>query len=120
WTAPRLARSSGYGAGVVAPGWCAHLWALREDTDRGATWLAKVAGVLRARGFARPSRTRLPGAARGGYRVPLQWRARGLGRCRGGAADRFQCRIDSGGDAACAAARRSAAPAEGDALEARG
>ena len=26
WTAPRLARASGYNAGAVAPGWFAHLW----------------------------------------------------------------------------------------------
>jgi Family of unknown function (DUF5682) len=50
WTAPRLARSSGYGAGVVAPGWCSHLWDTRHSTDRVARWLAKVAGLLRQRG----------------------------------------------------------------------
>jgi hypothetical protein len=50
WTAPRLARRSGYGAGVVAPGWCAHLWETRNGADRGATWLAKVARALRDRG----------------------------------------------------------------------
>jgi hypothetical protein len=50
WTAPRLARASGYGAGVVAPGWCAHLWETRDAADRGAVWLAKVARVLRERG----------------------------------------------------------------------
>jgi hypothetical protein len=50
WTAPRLARSSGYGAGVVAPGWCAHLWEMRNRADRGAVWLAKVARLLRDRG----------------------------------------------------------------------
>ncbi|MBR0756379.1 hypothetical protein JQ604_29730 [Bradyrhizobium jicamae] len=50
WTAPRLARASGYGAGVVAPGWCAHVWDTRDGTDRGSTWLAKVARVLRDRG----------------------------------------------------------------------
>jgi hypothetical protein len=49
WTAPRLARASGYGAGVVAPGWCAHLWETR-DGDRAAVWLAKVSRVLRDRG----------------------------------------------------------------------
>ncbi|RUX02975.1 hypothetical protein EOA35_13385, partial [Mesorhizobium sp. M8A.F.Ca.ET.023.01.1.1] len=26
WTGPRLALGFGYGAGVVAPGWCKHLW----------------------------------------------------------------------------------------------
>jgi hypothetical protein len=50
WTAPRLARASGYGAGVVAPGWCAHLWETRGGADRGAVWLAKVAHKLRERG----------------------------------------------------------------------
>jgi hypothetical protein len=49
WTAPRLSRASGYGAGVVAPGWCAHLWETREG-DRTAIWLAKVSRVLRDRG----------------------------------------------------------------------
>jgi hypothetical protein len=49
WTAPRLARASGYGAGVVAPGWCAHLWETREG-DRTAIWLAKVGRELRDRG----------------------------------------------------------------------
>lgn len=49
WTAPRLSRASGYGAGVVAPGWCAHLWKTREG-DRTAIWLAKVSRVLRDRG----------------------------------------------------------------------
>lgn len=50
WTAPRLARASGYGAGVVAPGWCAHLWETRAGGDRGAVWLARMARVLRDRG----------------------------------------------------------------------
>ena len=49
WTAPRLSRASGYGAGVVAPGWCAHLWETR-DGDRAALWLAKVTRALRDRG----------------------------------------------------------------------
>lgn len=49
WTAPRLSRASGYGAGVVAPGWCAHVWDTRER-DRAAEWLAKVTRVLRDRG----------------------------------------------------------------------
>jgi hypothetical protein len=49
WTSPRLAFASGYGAGVVAPGWCQHLW----DTprDRAATrWLARIATLLREHG----------------------------------------------------------------------
>lgn len=50
WTAPRLARSSGYGAGVVAPGWCAHLWDTRHVGDRDTIWLARIARVMRERG----------------------------------------------------------------------
>ena len=49
WTSPRLAFHSGYGAGVAAPGWCAHLW----DTQRGEIaprWLARIAAALREEG----------------------------------------------------------------------
>ena len=52
WTAPRLARASGYGAGVVAPGWFAHLWNCRQADDRDAAWLGQVARVLRERGHS--------------------------------------------------------------------
>lgn len=52
WTAPRLARASGYGAGVVAPGWFAHLWAHRAAADRDAIWLGRVARHLRDRGHS--------------------------------------------------------------------
>ena len=50
WTTPRLARASGYGAGVVAPGWCAHLWATRDASDRDVIWLARIARLMRERG----------------------------------------------------------------------
>lgn len=50
WTAPRLARASGYGAGVVAPGWCAHLWDTRHASDRDSIWLTRIARVMRDRG----------------------------------------------------------------------
>ncbi|MET0245759.1 MAG: DUF5682 family protein, partial [Sphingomonas sp.] len=50
WTAPRLARASGYGAGVVAPGWCAHLWDSRHSDSRDSIWLARIARVMRERG----------------------------------------------------------------------
>ena len=57
WTGPRLARGSGYGAGVVAPGWCAHLWETRDGAIASALWLAKVARVLRDAGISsRPPR----------------------------------------------------------------
>ncbi|NUP30017.1 MAG: hypothetical protein HOQ44_25620, partial [Nocardia sp.] len=45
WTHSRLAAASGYGAGVVSPGWYHHLF---SETERPvASWLTKVAGVLR-------------------------------------------------------------------------
>jgi len=50
WTTPRLSRASGYGAGVVAPGWCGHLWATREQPNRDVIWLARIVTVLRERG----------------------------------------------------------------------
>lgn len=50
WTTPRLARASGYGAGVDAPGWCAHVWDSGDAPGREAIWLGKVARIMRARG----------------------------------------------------------------------
>ncbi|RWC95752.1 MAG: hypothetical protein EOS32_11285 [Mesorhizobium sp.] len=50
WTGPRLALGYGYGAGVVAPGWCKHLWQTRGQGDSSILWLARIASVLRAKG----------------------------------------------------------------------
>ncbi|WBB64498.1 DUF5682 family protein [Streptomyces sp. WMMC500] len=48
WTHRRLARRSGYGAGIDSPGWYAHLF---EVQDRPVErWLIKVADLLRAEG----------------------------------------------------------------------
>ncbi|MFF4900313.1 DUF5682 family protein [Streptomyces sp. NPDC001068] len=45
WTNRRLARSSGYGAGIDSPGWYGHLF---QAPDRPVErWLTKVAGLLR-------------------------------------------------------------------------
>ncbi|MEU3280043.1 DUF5682 family protein [Streptomyces antibioticus] len=45
WTHRRLARAGGYGAGIDAPGWYAHLF---DAQDRPVErWLTKVAGLLR-------------------------------------------------------------------------
>lgn len=49
WTSPRLAFDTGYGAGVAAPGWCAHLWDTAPD-EVAARWLGKIAAALRAEG----------------------------------------------------------------------
>lgn len=58
WTDARLARASGYGAGVVSPGWYRHLWAAldgRETLDARSMaigWQGGVAGLLRQEGLA--------------------------------------------------------------------
>ncbi|MGW0934869.1 DUF5682 family protein [Streptomyces sp. NPDC002666] len=45
WTHQRLARHSGYGAGIDSPGWYEHLFA---SPDRPVErWMTKVAGLLR-------------------------------------------------------------------------
>ncbi|MEV1077866.1 DUF5682 family protein [Streptomyces sp. NPDC050211] len=46
WTHRRLARVSGYGAGIDSPGWYGHLFSAPDrPVER---WLTKVAGLLRA------------------------------------------------------------------------
>ncbi|MGW3444752.1 DUF5682 family protein [Streptomyces sp. NPDC001076] len=45
WTNRRLARTSGYGAGVDSPGWYGHLF--RAPDRPVERWLTKVAGLLR-------------------------------------------------------------------------
>jgi hypothetical protein len=45
WTHSRLASASGYGAGITSPGWYHHLFTCADLTV--ATWLTRVAGVLR-------------------------------------------------------------------------
>lgn len=50
WTHRRLARHSGYGAGIASPGWYSHLF---HAPDRPVErWLTKVAGLLREEDFA--------------------------------------------------------------------
>ena len=49
WTAGRLARASGYGAGVTSPGWYEHLFTTTDDVV--ARWMVRVAGALRAEGL---------------------------------------------------------------------
>ncbi|MEV3860451.1 DUF5682 family protein [Streptomyces sp. NPDC050095] len=45
WTHRRLARASGYGAGIESPGWYGHLFGVPDrPVER---WLTKVAGLLR-------------------------------------------------------------------------
>ncbi|MFI8961311.1 DUF5682 family protein [Streptomyces sp. NPDC053493] len=50
WTHRRLARRSGYGAGIDAPGWYGHLFTVPDrPVER---WMTKVAGLLRDEDFA--------------------------------------------------------------------
>ncbi|MGP3973244.1 DUF5682 family protein [Streptomyces sp. 8N114] len=45
WTHRRLARQSGYGAGIASPGWYGHLFSAPDrPVER---WMTKVAGLLR-------------------------------------------------------------------------
>ncbi len=49
WTAPRLATSRGYGAGVDAPGWNRHLWDT-PPAELSTRWITRIARALRAEG----------------------------------------------------------------------
>ncbi|MFJ8671162.1 DUF5682 family protein [Streptomyces sp. NPDC093589] len=50
WTHRRLARRSGYGAGIASPGWYGHLFSAPDrPVER---WMTKVAGVLREEDYA--------------------------------------------------------------------
>jgi hypothetical protein len=57
WTDTRLAFRSGYGAGVVSPGWYRHLWAALGEhaaldaRTLGVGWAARVATLLRGEGL---------------------------------------------------------------------
>lgn len=48
WTHSRLSLESGYGAGLAAPGWYAHLWA--HPDDDGVRWIGRAAALLRDEG----------------------------------------------------------------------
>ncbi|MET7680146.1 DUF5682 family protein [Streptomyces sp. NPDC005423] len=45
WTHRRLARASGYGAGIESPGWYGHLFGVPDRPIE--RWMTKVAGLLR-------------------------------------------------------------------------
>jgi hypothetical protein len=46
WTYNRLSYYTGYGAGIVSPGWYEHIW--NYPADDGTRWMAKVAKLFRA------------------------------------------------------------------------
>lgn len=49
WTHERLTFASGYGAGVIAPGWYHHLWT--HQRDHVEHWMTGVARLLRDKGL---------------------------------------------------------------------
>jgi hypothetical protein len=57
WTDSRLSAASRYAAGVIAPGWYRHLWALYEEPRArsveqfAAQWQARSAALLRTEGY---------------------------------------------------------------------
>lgn len=55
WTHERLSNASGYGAGVDAPGWYAHIWRSGEEgvchTPLQTRWLTRVAHTFRQQGL---------------------------------------------------------------------
>lgn len=56
WTDSRLAAASGYGAGVISPGWYRHLWGRHggagaaDPSVFAAHWQARTAALMRAEG----------------------------------------------------------------------
>lgn len=48
WTYNRMSIKSGYGAGIVSPGWYHHLW--KHPNDDGTLWTIKIAKLLRTNG----------------------------------------------------------------------
>ncbi|HEY6257943.1 MAG TPA: DUF5682 family protein, partial [Xanthobacteraceae bacterium] len=58
WTDSRLAAASGYGAGVISPGWYRHLWVRHgsggtsDPLTFAAHWQARTASLMRAQGHA--------------------------------------------------------------------
>jgi hypothetical protein len=47
WTNSRLTFRSGYGAGIMSPGYYEHLWHLRSHDHVSSSWMAKMARLLR-------------------------------------------------------------------------
>ena len=68
WTDTRLSARSGYGAGVISPGWYRHLWALYSSSSVpgveqfAAIWQAKTAFILREQGYAAPTASAIEAA----------------------------------------------------------
>lgn len=61
WTDSRLSTFSGYGAGVISPGWYRHLWSLYTRNklpgpeEFASAWQSRTAFKLREEGYAAPT-----------------------------------------------------------------
>ena len=68
WTDSRLSARSGYGEGVISPGWYRHLWTLYGEKQVpgidqfAAQWQAKTAITLRGEGYAAPTASAIEAA----------------------------------------------------------
>jgi hypothetical protein len=68
WTDSRLSYGSGYGAGVVSPGWYRHLWSLYGQAEPpgaaefAAQWQARTAALLRKEGYPAPTASAIEAA----------------------------------------------------------
>jgi hypothetical protein len=49
WTYDRLSYFSGYGAGIMSPGWYHHVW--EHPADDGTRWMTQVATLFREKGM---------------------------------------------------------------------
>jgi len=68
WTDSRLSVQSGYGAGVLSPGWYRHLWSLLSADDKptpesfAAVWQSKTTALLRSEGYPAPTASAIEAA----------------------------------------------------------
>jgi len=68
WTDSRLSFRSGYGAGVLSPGWYRHLWSLYSSAENptpesfAAVWQAKTTAMLRGEGYPAPTASAIEAA----------------------------------------------------------
>jgi hypothetical protein len=68
WTDSRLSFRSGYGAGVLSPGWYRHLWSLYAASETptpdnfAAVWQAKTTALLRSEGYPAPTASAIEAA----------------------------------------------------------
>jgi len=68
WTDSRLSFRSGYGAGVLSPGWYRHLWSLYAANETpgpehfAAVWQARTTAMLRSEGYPAPTASAIEAA----------------------------------------------------------